>query len=228
VRLRHPGRARVTGGSKEPACSVPGRSVRPGVGQSWPGRRSDDGHMIVLPAQLGLERTAEQVVLNRQANLNRRPSPCHRTASSHEGNPASPAQPQGRTEHEDAMGRLTPDSGHEFHLAKVPVSTSGADSSAGALGPGCRPLNCWQLSTPGLSSPPATSPLTSSSPTRNSRSSWPPPTPGATATSPDPCNVTSHPRHRRRFVTPPAQTHRAASRAPDRPRTPANIRFCRK
>ena len=59
--------------------------------------------MTVLPAQLRLERTAEQVVLNRQANLNPRPSPCHRTTNSHEGNPASPAQPQRRTEREDAL-----------------------------------------------------------------------------------------------------------------------------
>jgi hypothetical protein len=88
--------------------------------------------MTVLPAQLRRERAAEQVVLNRPANLNPRPSPCHRTTSSHEGNPASPDQPQGRTRTRRCPGRLTPDSGHESHPAEVPVSTSGADSSAGA------------------------------------------------------------------------------------------------
>jgi hypothetical protein len=34
-------------GPKEPTCSVPGRSVRPGARQSRPGRRSDDGQMIL-------------------------------------------------------------------------------------------------------------------------------------------------------------------------------------
>jgi hypothetical protein len=55
---------------------------------------------------LRLERAAEQVVLKRQANLNPRSSPRHGTASSHEGNPASPAQPQRRAEREDAMAGL--------------------------------------------------------------------------------------------------------------------------
>ena len=44
--------------------SVPGRSVRPGAGRSRPGRRSDDGHMILPRVQLRLGRTAEQVFLD--------------------------------------------------------------------------------------------------------------------------------------------------------------------
>jgi len=93
--------------SKEPACSVPGQSVRPGAGRSRPGRRSDDSHMILLRVPLRLERTAEQVFLNRQANLNPPPSPCFRTISSQEPDtPASPAQPQMGTEREDAMTGL--------------------------------------------------------------------------------------------------------------------------
>jgi len=74
--------------------------------------------MIVLPVQLRLERTAEQVVLNRQANLNPRPSPCLRTTSSHEGNPASPAQPQGRTERDDALAGLRRAAGMNSNLRR--------------------------------------------------------------------------------------------------------------
>ena len=83
-----------------------GRSVMLDAGRSRSGRRSDDGHMILLRVQLRLERTAEQVFLNRQANLNPPPSLCFRMASSHEGNPASSAQPQMGTEREDAMAGL--------------------------------------------------------------------------------------------------------------------------
>jgi hypothetical protein len=63
--------------------------------------------MILLRVPLRLERTAEQVFLNRQANLNPPPSPCFRTISSQEPDtPASPAQPQMGTEREDAMTGL--------------------------------------------------------------------------------------------------------------------------
>jgi len=120
---------------------------------------------------------------------------------------------------------------HEMHSAEVPVSTSGADSSAGAS---ARP----RLSAGQLLASKNTRPIqslddlaaASSGPTRNWRKSWPSPTPSATATSPDrpPCSRSSSPRHRRRLVSTPAEAHRAAGHAPDRPRAPANIRFCRK
>ena len=93
--------------------SVPDRSVRPGASRSRPGRRSDDGHVILLRVQLGLERPVQQVFLDCQSNLNPLPSPCFRTTSSHEDNPASLDQPQtgvsptgGRTERDDAVARL--------------------------------------------------------------------------------------------------------------------------
>jgi hypothetical protein len=106
VRLRDPGRARRAGGVKERACSVPGRSVRLGAGRSRPGRRSDDGQLILLRVQPRLERTAEQVCLDCQANSNPSPSPCCRRTSSLESNSASPAQPQIGTERDDDAARL--------------------------------------------------------------------------------------------------------------------------
>ena len=94
VRLRDLGcarRAEIKGAGM--FRSVPGRSVRPGASRSRPGRRSDDGHVILLRVQLGLERPVQQVFLDCQANLNPLPSPCFRTTSSHEDNPAN-LQPQ--------------------------------------------------------------------------------------------------------------------------------------
>jgi hypothetical protein len=62
--------------------------------------------MIALRVQLRLERTAEQVSLDCQANSNPSPSPCFRTASSLASNSASPAQPQMGTERDDDAARL--------------------------------------------------------------------------------------------------------------------------
>jgi hypothetical protein len=42
--------------------SGPGRSVRPGAGQSRPGRRSDDGQMILAWLRCDLECPADQVL----------------------------------------------------------------------------------------------------------------------------------------------------------------------
>ena len=51
------------------------QSVTQGAGRSRPGRRSDDGHIVLRRIQVRLERDAEQVFLYRQANSNPRPSP---------------------------------------------------------------------------------------------------------------------------------------------------------
>ena len=207
-------------GQRSRHVSVPGRSVRSGAGRSRPGRRSDDGQGILLRVQRSLERPAEQVFLYPQANSNPRPYPCLRTTSSHEGDPASRDQPQlGRHRTRRCRARLRRRPAMNSTLRRS-VSTSGADNSAGT--PARPPLSAAELLAAKNTRPiqsPATSPLTSSSPTRDSRSSWPSPAPSATATSPDPCRAASHPRHRRRLVTPPAQTHWAAGHATDRART---------
>ena len=72
--------------------------------------------MILLQVQLRLERPAEQLSLNRQANSNPPPSPCLRTTSSHEGNPASLDQPQTRVAPNPTMpGVLMLETSHELH-----------------------------------------------------------------------------------------------------------------
>ena len=52
------------------------------------------GHMILLRVQLRLERDAEQVFLNSQANLKPAAFSMLSGASAHEGYPAVPTQPR--------------------------------------------------------------------------------------------------------------------------------------
>lgn len=75
--------------------------------------------MILLQVQLRLERPAEQVSLNRQANSNPPPSPCFRTISSREGNPASLDQPQtGVAPNPTMPGVLMLETSRELHLRR--------------------------------------------------------------------------------------------------------------
>jgi hypothetical protein len=123
---------------------------------------------------------------------------------------ALPRRRSGRTARR-CRDALTLAARHEMHRVEVPVSPSGADSSAGASA-------SPRLSAGQLLASKNTRPIqslddlaaASSGPTRNWRKSWPSPTPSATATSPDrpPCSRSSSPRHRRRLVSTPAEAHR--------------------
>jgi hypothetical protein len=125
--------------------------------------------------QRSLERPAEQVFLNRQANSNPAPSPYFRTTRSHEGNPASLDQLQIGA----APNPTMPSRAHDGDQPRTPPRG----------GPG----EHIRRGTRGV-------------PDLHLRRAPPRP----------PCHVTSHPRHRHRLVTPPAQTHPAAGHAPDR------------
>jgi hypothetical protein len=134
VRLRDSGRARRAAGVKEPTCSVPGRSVRPTAGQSRPGRRSDDGQTILPRLRRNLECPADQVFAWIVRRI-RTPGPLRasRRQVPPDDNQASLAppkiRPHGTRRCRDA---LTLAARHELHLVEVPVSTSGANSSASA------------------------------------------------------------------------------------------------
>lgn len=168
--------------------------------------------------------------LDCQANSNPRPSPRFRTTSFPDDNQAGLAPPKIRP---PGTGRcrdaLTLAARHELHLVEVPVSTSGADSSAGAC---ARP----HPSAAQLLAAKNTRPIKSLDdlaadilvPTRNWRNSWP----SAHRAPPRPCltarGAVAHPLldtvssslHRGK-LTGPLST-RLIGREP-----PANIRFCR-
>jgi hypothetical protein len=119
-------------GSKGPACFVPGRSARPGAGRSRPGRRSDDGQMILPRLRPDLDALLTRYCLACQANSNPLPSPRFKTKSSPiTTRRALPRRRSGRTEQDDAVTRLRWPLAMNCTLVEVPLSTSGADSSTG-------------------------------------------------------------------------------------------------
>jgi hypothetical protein len=118
--------------SKESACSVLGRSVSPGAGRSRPSRRSDDGHMILLRVQLRVN-----APLSRCSSVDRRIRTPRLLPASGRQVPTGATRRaltscrSGPDRTRRCRGALMLDISHELHPAEVPVSTSGADSSAG-------------------------------------------------------------------------------------------------
>jgi hypothetical protein len=118
-------------GAKESAYSVPGRSVRPGADRSRPGRRSDDGQMILLRLRCNLECPADQVLPRLSGEFEPPALSALQDEMFPDDNQTTFALPKIRSHGRRCRDARWP-ARHEPHLAEVQVSTSGADSSAGA------------------------------------------------------------------------------------------------